>query len=464
MRMKLLALPAALLLFALHPAFATTGEKGTWELGPYVGYAWPDDFDPANPDHDWLFGFRFGRFFSPVWSIEGSLQHFSTDADTTSAGAGFTQGDFTMDSFRANLLYNFRPGHVVRPFVTAGLGAEKVDADDLGSDTSPGFNIGGGLRWFFTEHFGLRGDLRFVTYQMGGDIDQRENNWEETVGLVWAFGGAPPADSDGDGLDDKKDKCPNTPKGATIDLSGCPIDSDKDGVYDGLDKCPDTPKGWPVDAKGCPRDSDGDNVSDGADQCPDTPKYAKVDPKGCPIDSDGDGVYDGIDICPNTPKGATVDAKGCTMDSDKDGVVDGLDRCPDTPRGDKVDANGCSEKAPEPLAGKASLVLEGVNFETNLAILTSSSLHILDGVVRSLKDWPEVNVEVDGHTDSSGASNFNKKLSQARADAVKNYLVSKGIDPARLTAKGYGSSRPLVDNKTPEGRAQNRRVELTRTN
>ena len=150
-----------------------------------------------------------------------------------------------------------------------------------------------------------------------------------------------PHDADGDGVYDGIDKCPNTPTGAKVDATGCPLDSDHDGVYDGIDQCPDTPAGVTVDAKGCPLDSDGDGVDDAHDKCPNTPAGAKVDATGCPLDSDHDGVYDGIDQCPNTPVGAEVDATGCPLDSDKDGVHDGIDQCPDTPPGTTVDATGC---------------------------------------------------------------------------------------------------------------------------
>lgn len=213
------------------------------------------------------------------------------------------------------------------------------------------------------------------------------------------------------------------------------------------------------------RDSDGDGVTDGRDQCPDTPQGAKVDASGCPGDSDGDGVYDGLDRCPGTPRGERVDSKGCPSDSDLDGVYDGQDRCPDTPLGTAVDDKGCPEKATSaPLfeGNKKSLVLEGVNFETNSATLTRASHAVLDRVAQSLKDSPEVRVEISGHTDSMGSAAHNMKLSASRADSVKRYLMGQGVDGSRLVTKGYGKDKPIADNATAAGRAKNRRVELTR--
>ncbi len=196
-----------------------------------------------------------------------------------------------------------------------------------------------------------------------------------------------------------------------------------------------------------------------------------MDHDGCPVDSDGDGVPDYLDKCPGTPKGVQVARDGCPTDSDGDGVPDYLDKCPGTPRGVKVDANGCPIAPPPPpppahttepifKEGKKSLVLEGVNFEYNSAKLTPASTAILDKVAASLVDWSDVKVEVDGHTDGRGADAYNMKLSQARAEAVRDYLISKGVAASRLTAKGFGKTRPIADNKTDAGRAKNRRVEL----
>jgi OmpA-OmpF porin, OOP family len=272
----------------------------------------------------------------------------------------------------------------------------------------------------------------------------------------------PGKDSDGDGVMDGLDKCPNTPAGAKVDRRGCPLDADGDGVADGLDKCPDTPKGVKVNADGCIGDTDGDGVADDKDRCPDTPRGARVDANGCVGDADGDGVTDDRDRCPDTPRGTRVDANGCVGDADGDGVADDRDRCPDSPRGAKVDAQGCPEPSALPAAGGAHLVLEGVNFQTSSAKLTPESLAVLDRVVEGLKGSPDVRILIEGHTDSQGPDDANRKLSKGRADAVRDYFLSKGIAKSRLETKGYGETKPIGDNKTAEGRAKNRRVELSR--
>ncbi len=180
-------------------------------------------------------------------------------------------------------------------------------------------------------------------------LDKCPNTPKEAYKLIDQHGC--PIDTDGDGVPDYLDKCPDTPKAAFgfVDKNGCTLDTDGDGVPDYLDKCSNTPLGEKVDKNGCPLDSDGDGVPDYLDKCPDTPAAAKglVDKNGCPLDTDGDGVPDYLDKCPNTPRESIqfVDKNGCVneLDSDGDGVPDGLDKCPDTPKGAKgfVDKNGC---------------------------------------------------------------------------------------------------------------------------
>ncbi|MCF8131422.1 MAG: OmpA family protein, partial [Deltaproteobacteria bacterium] len=224
-------------------------------------------------------------------------------------------------------------------------------------------------------------------------------------------------------------------------------DSDGDGVPDHKDECPNTPKGVKVDEKGCPLDTDGDGVPDYMDECPDTPRGIEVDAKGCPFDSDGDGVPDYLDECPNTPKGAKVDEKGCPLDTDGDGVPDYLDECPGTPKGAKVDERGC-------------WVISKALFDFNKYQIKTAFYPHLDEIVMVLKQNPDMVVEIQGHTDNVGSEAYNRKLSENRAKAVKNYLIRKGINDQRLIAVGFGKSRPKTTNRTEEGRALNRRVEL----
>jgi outer membrane protein OmpA-like peptidoglycan-associated protein len=211
------------------------------------------------------------------------------------------------------------------------------------------------------------------------------------------------------------------------------------------------PAAAPVPAPApAPIDSDGDGVVDGKDKCPGTPAGRKVNADGCELDSDGDGVVDGLDKCPGTPAGRKVNADGCELDGDGDGIVDGNDKCPTIYA---KTADGC----PPPL------VLEGVQFDNNKATLRPEAFAILDKTAVGMKDWGNVKIEVAGHTDSVDTDEHNMKLSQQRAETVRDYLISKGIAGDRLTAKGYGESKPIADNETEEGRFKNRRVELLQT-
>ena len=230
------------------------------------------------------------------------------------------------------------------------------------------------------------------------------------------------------------------------------VDTDGDGVEDGSDNCPNTPAGAKVDAWGCELDSDGDGVKDAKDQCPGTPRGVTVDANGCPNDSDGDGVSDDMDECPGTPAGQPVDAKGCDLDDDGDGVINRLDECPGTPAGTPVDRKGCEIKG--------DYTLQGVTFETNSDRLVSGASTVLDQVAETLLKYPQIKVEVQGHTDSDGAAAYNENLSYRRAQTVRDYLASKGVDVGRMTVRGYGESEPVADNTTAAGKAQNRRVVL----
>jgi outer membrane protein OmpA-like peptidoglycan-associated protein len=176
-------------------------------------------------------------------------------------------------------------------------------------------------------------------------------------------------------------------------------------------------------------------------------------------------VFDGIDQCENTTKGCTVDEKGCPKDSDGDGVCDGLDLCPATPAGIQVDAKGCPTELIEretELLDTGMIRLQGINFETSKATIKPESFPALDVVGQVLTKWPELKIEIGGHTDARGSNAANQKLSLARAQAVETYLIQRfpALQTSQFTEKGYGESRPLVPNRDETSWAMNRRVEF----
>jgi outer membrane protein OmpA-like peptidoglycan-associated protein len=493
-RMGTVSVLAALaLLVPLATSAQTTPDKtpkkdysqpAHWQFIPFVGWTVFDkkygqymhSDDALKPDDAIHAGARFGY----VWSGGLGLELTGGWTPSKLKGNGF-KGDMTWYYGSADVIYQPIISRFGGPLVAAGFGAGNMGyknftprqppftgagADSAKNSFNQGlFDLAVGWMIPFSDNFGLRLEARNLLWVPKDNFSSAKMSYRiYGAGLAFNFGGTP-KDDDGDGVPNKKDKCPDTPKGATVDVNGCPMDTDGDGVYDGLDKCPGTPKGAKVDATGCTMDSDGDGVPDGIDQCPDTPKGVKVDLKGCPIDSDGDGVPDGIDQCPNTPTGAKVDANGCPIDSDGDGVPDGLDKCPNTPAGVKVDVDGCPIQVTEretEFLDTGLLRLEGVNFETGKAALLPEDFAKLDEVGALLAKWPQLKVEIGGHSDSRGTVAKNQTLSEARAKSVQAYLLQKfpAISADNLSAKGYGKSKPVVPNTNPENMAKNRRVEF----
>lgn len=277
-------------------------------------------------------------------------------------------------------------------------------------------------------------------------------------------------DGDADGLADKDDSCPA--EAGDKALNGCP-DGDTDGIADKDDRCPARAG---IEAfKGCP-DSDADGITDAEDICPqaagekslggcpdgDKDGFADKDDaciaiagvasaKGCP-DQDGDTVADADDLC--IAEAGKPALKGCP-DKDSDAVADKDDKCPDV-RG-LVENQGCLPAEVQKFTG----AIKGITFDNGKATVAKSSFKTLDLAVKVFQKFTAVRVKVEGHTDDVGDAAVNKELSAERAKAVKEYLVSKGVDAGRLESEGYGSERPVGDNKKPKGREQNRRVEFS---
>ena len=432
-------------------------------LGGYGRYA--DDIQfPVDPIADGpLVGLRLERRLGEALGIEAAGAYGMTHETRPdgSNGADVTSMNFS-GSIIAHLSRGARFGDL---YLAGGGGYNQYDSDAASEDLHFGtFEAAVGLIVPMGDKAGIRFEARNVL-NVPQDMSSAKNSDQQYfAGLAFGFGG-PPKDTDGDGVPDKKDKCPDTPKGATVNATGCPTDADADGVFDGLDACIGTPKGARVDAKGCPVDSDGDGVYDGVDQCEGTPKGATVDVNGCPSDGDGDGVFDGLDACAGTPKGATVDARGCPADSDGDGIPDGVDRCPGTTAGLAVDSQGCPIEVTEretELLDTGMIRLQNVNFETGKAALLPESFTALDEVGTILLKWPQLEIEIGGHTDSRGSLQFNQTLSESRAQSVKDYLVGKypGLVSTQIQAKGYGEGRPVAKNTSALNMAKNRRVEF----
>jgi OmpA-OmpF porin, OOP family len=371
--------------------------------------------------------------------------------------------------------YYFMPDKKVQPYLLAGIGIDMWKFKPVSgagqeiSVTDFGAKGGLGINFWLAEQVALDIQAK-ITYELSNlsatDVPGVDfTKWdkrpfrgyiEPSIGLTYMLGKA--KDSDNDGVSDKKDKCPNTPLGAIVDLTGCPLDTDGDGVYDGLDKCPNTPKGAIVDITGCPLDTDKDGVYDGLDKCPNTPVGCLVDKAGCPIDSDGDGVCDGIDKCPDTRKGCKVDNVGCPMDTDGDGVCDGLDKCPTTPPNTKVDANGCPLNIKPPVA-KITL---NIKYKTGSFEPDITSKAILDDIAQTLLAYTGTTIQINGYTDNVGSDSSNMVLSKNRANGVMEYLIKKGVPADRMTSQGFGENPAYFvgDNKTAEGKQQNRRVDI----
>jgi len=327
------------------------------------------------------------------------------------------------------------------PFV--GLGGEYVTLDGEGEGmftTQAGFNV------WFNDNLGVN----FTTASKFGFANTVRDHIQSSLGLVIKFGGK---DTDGDGIYDKNDACPDTP--GLAEFNGCP-DSDGDGIKDSDDACPNV--AGLAAMNGCP-DTDGDGVADKDDMCPNV-AGTKAN-KGCP-DTDGDGIVDKDDKCPSVAGPAANN--GCPWpDTDGDGVLDKDDKCVNEVG--PASNNGCPEavitkEATEVINFSARSIL----FNSNRATFKDGVTEQLDAIVEVMKKFPKSEFVIEGHTDSTGAAAYNLKLSEKRAMAVRDYLVENGIATSRLEAKGFGEGNPITTNDTRKGRAENRRVEIKVTN
>jgi outer membrane protein OmpA-like peptidoglycan-associated protein len=481
-------------------------------ITPFGGYAtWAKEL---NLDNKPMFGARVGLGFGRHLGVEGYYSWMKTHTESGFGDELFINTppdpnpatDQKIQGYGADLTLNLFPSIAFNPYVLAGWHEEKIQSDAPAPNDfvsfQNGLEFGGGVKLGMGRKVALRLELRDKLWKFDSPPapdppgNKSLHNIFYSGGIQITFGGsAHGGDADKDGVKDSEDKCPDTPRGAQVDATGCPLDSDGDHVPDGIDQCPNTPAGATVDDRGCPSDADADGVSDGIDQCPGTPAGTTVDARGCPADSDGDGVPDGVDRCANTPAGAKVDDTGCPVDSDNDGVPDGIDQCPGTPANTKVDERGCStdsdgdgvqddkdlcpntqanvkvdsdgcpielsEKEIE-LLDKGRITTREIHFETAKWDILPESRPVIDEIGKILIQWPRLKIEIGGHADARGSVAYNQDLTEKRAQAVLDYLIQNfpQINKEQYTAVGYGELKPIASNKTIEGMAKNRRVEF----
>jgi OOP family OmpA-OmpF porin len=314
----------------------------------------------------------------------------------------------------------------------------------LGDDANAGtINAGLGLAYWFSETVGVsyRATYKHSFEDVRADMP---SHMQHFAGLTFKFGGK---DTDGDGIYDKDDTCPDVP--GLKQFNGCP-DTDADGITDASDACPEI--AGPAEFNGCP-DTDGDGIADKDDACPDVAGLKTLG--GCP-DADGDGIADKNDKCPDV-KGPKEN-NGCPWpDRDGDSVLDKDDKCPDV-KG-TVANNGCPEVSDE-VVKRLNDYAKTILFDSGKASFQQQTYPVLEAITAILKEYPNSNFSIEGHTDSDGKDAANQTLSENRAAAVKNYLIEKGIASSRLTSAGFGESKPIDTNKTKAGKANNRRVEV----
>ena len=406
--------------------------KENWNILPSVSY--------LNVSRYVGDGFSFGL----TGSVNTIDKWVSRVPGTESTDVVADPGNLNYYAFDAVIKYSFMDllkSKWLDPSVNIGGGY-----NFLGDASAGTVNGGLGLTFWFTEQVGLQFQS---TYKHSFDDNRTPNadiptHIQHFAGITFKFGGK---DTDGDGIYDKDDACPEV--AGLPEFKGCP-DTDKDGIQDSEDACPE--EAGSKELNGCP-DNDGDGIINSEDACPDD-KGTKM-MKGCP-DADGDGVADKDDKCP-TVAGAKENA-GCPWpDTDGDGVADKDDKCP-TVAG-TVANNGCPEVSDDAIK-KLNAYAKTILFDTGKFSFQKQTFPVLEAITAILKEYPTAKFSIEGHTDNVGKADFNQKLSDGRANAVKQYLIDNGIDPFRLTSKGFGMDNPIDTNKTAKGRANNRRVEV----
>lgn len=474
-RAVILAMALPFLLVGLASGQALTDNLA---IGVALGVMQPSGGDESYEDMGLTFGLRMSKPLTENWSVMLDYHHGETESgeppELVTGDRFFTWG--ATDYLKTNwnyiglkAVYGFGGDGDFTPYVSAGLGMTMWSVQDWREGvSSPGSvpegydtdgkrgrlsatnltaSLGAGFEYFMSEKmsldvganygFLLQQDLDNIGFSAvhgPAYVDANTAVLEGSVALMFHFGAG---DCDEDGIFGSQDKCPR-------------VQEDYDGFED-EDGCPDP-------------DNDGDGILDADDACPDDAEDfdGDMDEDGCPdVDRDGDGIMDMDDACPDDPEDVDgfEDADGCPdPDNDGDGVLDANDKCPRTPKGTIVEATGCPKPEPKP-----ELLAVMVNFDLNKAVLSDEAKARLDALVELLTEDDSLTLDIGGYASDEGTDEYNQALSERRAVAVRDYLISKGIDETRMTVVGYGEQDPLVPNDSEEHRSQNRRAMVTPT-
>ncbi len=471
--------------------FIETRTSGTKLLGGKV------DDSSIRAMSEFKFGYYFNRKFA-LWLNGGygfvtvrddeKNNSFSSHIEEKSDAPYRT----TFMPISMGLRYNFVPNRIWVPYMGLGVGMFKWEAKNVDTstiiDSDTNFFVSGifGVEWEISRHVGINFGFKYQNlFDQTGDMsglselsrgDVQSGNLSFGIGLAIRFGGF--KDSDKDGFRDNKDKCPFTPEDfdGFEDEDGCPeYDNDKDALADSVE----TNTGAFIDVTNTGTDpNSSDTDMDGLDDYDEIMKY-KTNPVS--VDSDDDKLTDGDEINNYYTNPVSKDSDNDNIndydeinihqtnpnnaDTDGDGVLDGKDLCPteaETFNGYN-DSDGCPDRKPEVIfKKKAPIILEGINFKMGSSELTEEAKSVVMKVTRTLLDYPEMQLEISGHSDNSGSRSINLKLSKARAQSVKQFLVDEGIEENRLQAIGLGPDHPIANNNTEKGRRKNRRIEFFR--
>ncbi len=412
--------------------------KDNWNILPSITYIGVSKYVGDN--------FSFG--------VSGSLNKVSKFVSFNPTALGHdsrgyvvtNSGDLMYYGIDATVKYSFMnliKSKVIDPSLSLGGGYSFFGDSSYGT-----VNPGAGLTLWFSENVGLELTTKYKkSYGERGTATNVDapSFFQHSAGLIFKFGGK---DTDKDGIYDKEDACPEV--AGLKQFNGCP-DTDGDGIVDGSDACPEV--AGLAALNGCP-DADGDGITDANDACPEVAGLAAL--KGCP-DADKDGVADKDDKCPSVagPK----ENAGCPWaDADKDGVADKDDECPEV--AGPANNKGCPEVTAAVLES-VKVEAKSIYFNSGKSTFKSEDVPVkIESISTLLKQYPTAKFSIEGHTDSDGSDAFNQKLSQERADVVKNALIERGMKAENLTAVGYGESKPIASNKTAAGKAKNRRTEV----